>query len=377
MLMHHATSARPVVVGIPAKNEAAHIGACLRALAWQVGVRGLQAVVLVNNTTDDTAAVVRALQPALPMQVHLRLHELPPVRANAGHARRLAMQAAAELAGPRGVLLSTDADSRPAPDWMLRNLEALDRGADAVAGRAELAPEDHALIPPRLHADDARECAYAAALEEIACLLDPDPADPWPRHAEHSGASLCATAAMFAACGGIPDLPMGEDRAFFDALRRQDAIIRHAPEVRVLVSGRIYGRAAGGMADTIRRRLARPDLWLDDQLEPVSARIRRERLRVLAREAWRSAEPSALRQLARRLLLPVVDVAGVCGQARFGSAWSMLEERSPALRRQRVPVAGLPEEMRRAQRWLRLLRPGTAMEGPVALPSLAVARHLG
>ena len=373
--MHDPTRTRPVIVGIPAKNEASHIGACLRALAWQRGVRGHEVMLLVNNTTDDTVQVVRGLQATLPLPVHVIERTLPPAQANAGHARRLAMHAAAALAGPRGVLLSTDADSRVAPDWLLRNLAALDGGADAVAGRAELAPEDHALITPRLHEDDARECAYAATLEEIACLLDPDPHDPWPRHAEHSGASICATARAFAACGGIPDVPMGEDRAFFAALRRRDAVIRHAPEVRVLVSGRTDGRAAGGMADTIRRRLAAPDAWLDDQLEPVSAWVRRHRMRARARAAWLSGDPEALRDLACRLRLRVEEVRAACGHAWLGSAWSLLEGRSPTLVRRRMAVAELPGQMRQAGHWLVRLRPipQPDTEGPAAPPSRAVA----
>jgi hypothetical protein len=44
----------------------------------------------------------------------------------------------------------------------------------------------------------------------------------------------------------MPATPFGEDRAFFDALRRIDARIRHAPGARVVVSARIVGRAPGG-----------------------------------------------------------------------------------------------------------------------------------
>ncbi|WP_457836115.1 hypothetical protein, partial [Staphylococcus aureus] len=69
--------------------------------------------------------------------------------------------------------------------------------------------------------------------------------------------------------GGLEPTPLGEDRAFADRLRRADCRIRHAPEVWVTVSGRIEGRAVGGMADTIRRRLSRPDTLLDDRLEPA------------------------------------------------------------------------------------------------------------
>jgi len=44
-------------------------------------------------------------------------------------------------------------------------------------------------------------------------------------------------------------------------LRLVDTKIRHAPEVSVSVSGRLKGRAAGGMADMIRRRLVAPGIF--------------------------------------------------------------------------------------------------------------------
>jgi hypothetical protein len=73
---------------------------------------------------------------------------------------------------------------------------------------------------------------------------------------------VAAGSTLFSACGVYktlwaagPGTPLGEDRAFFDALRRVDARIRHVPGVRVVVSARIVGRAPGGMADTMRRRV--------------------------------------------------------------------------------------------------------------------------
>jgi hypothetical protein len=113
--------------------------------------------------------------------------------ANAGYARRLAMQLAEDFVTPHGVLLTTDADACVYPNWMSANLFALRQGADAVAGCVEIDPAEAVLIPPRLHENDARECAYAVLLDAISARLDWDPADPWPRHCEHSGASIAVT----------------------------------------------------------------------------------------------------------------------------------------------------------------------------------------
>jgi hypothetical protein len=209
------------------------------------------------------------------MPVHAVEHVFAPKDAHAGSARRLAMEIADRLAPPGIPLLTTDADGRAPADWLACNLFHLRRGIDAVFGRAVIDPVEAEHIPPALHQADARECAYAAALDEIAHWIDPDPDDPWPRHTEESGASIAVSRQAYRHSGGVPLVRLGEDRAFAAAIRRTGARIRHAPEVTVVVSGRILGRAEGGMADTIRRRLVAPDMELDAALEPVADRVAR------------------------------------------------------------------------------------------------------
>jgi len=85
------------------------------------------------------------------------------------------------------------------------------------------------------------ECAYAAALDKIASILVPEAWDPWPRHTEHSGASIAVTLAAYRLVGGMPPAPIAEDRRFFAALRAAGARIRHAPEIAVVVSGASWG----------------------------------------------------------------------------------------------------------------------------------------
>jgi len=268
-------------VVVPACNEAERIGGCLRALGDQAGARPDRVVVWVNNSTDETAARARALGAELPFEVRVVEQHYEPPMAHAGRARCDAMAYAAALSPEEGVLLTTDADGEVAPDWMMRTLEAFARfGVGAVFGRALLLPSDRALIPEHLHVDDAAELAYGALLERIESWLDPDPCDPWPRHSEHSGASIAVTKAAWALAGGVPAVPSGEDRAFHAALMRVGVRVRHALEVRVWVSGRLEGRAAGGMAETIARRIVKQDECLDEALEPVMVRFRRVRRRL-------------------------------------------------------------------------------------------------
>jgi AraC-like DNA-binding protein len=151
----------------------------------------------------------------------------------------------------------------------------------------------------------------------------------------------------------VPATPLGEDRAFFEALRRTDARIRHAPDARVLVSARILGRAPGGMADTMRRRVKRPDPFLDDRLEPATDWLRRVRLRQRLRVEWaagayRFALP--LPSIAARLGIQVSHLARLLTARYFGTAWVEIETASPRLRqRQRVPLEALAIETARAE----------------------------
>ena len=345
----------PVVVAIPARDEAAEIGPCLLALARQTA--RIDCVVLcLNNCRDDTAAVVKAHASELNFPLHVMELTLPQPRANAGQARRIAMNKAAILAGHDGVLLTTDADARVSPGWVAANLTALESGAEVVAGRAVIEPEGAKAIPAHLHAIDTRECAYATLLDEIYALVDPDPADPWPRHDEESGASIAATVTAYDRVGGMPAVTLGEDRAFFDVLRRYDTRIRHAPDVSVIVSARTEGRACGGMADTMRRRIERPDPFLDERLEPAAAGLRRARLRRLLRGLWSTPDQAALPSSAR-LGLDLARLTELLKAPHFGAAWAAAEMTSPALKhRARIPLEDLEVQTDRALRirnWLR------------------------
>ena len=349
---HHNGSLSPqsldtFAVAIPVRDEAERIAACLRALAGQEGAARPGVALVLNNCTDATEAIVRSLEPSLKLRIDLHCIDLPPGRAHAGTARALAMRRAAAMAGPGGVLLTTDADSVAPPDWLAANCAALRAGADAVTGRAVIDPDEARLIPEALHAADARECAYARLLDEIASLLDPEAHDPWPRHAEASGASIAVSVAAWRQVGGMAPLPAGEDRGFVDRLRRHDVRIRHAPEVWVRVSGRIEGRAPGGMADTIRRRLQAPDLFLDDQLEPADDAVRRARLRGTARRAFASG--TAPDGLANRLGVQAAWLRGILQGPHFGAAWAAIEAASPLLARRRVPVNDLAGQTARAR----------------------------
>ncbi len=346
------------LVAVPVKDEADRIAQCLCAIASQREVQADGIVLLINNTTDATADIVRQVGAGLQVPVHAIEHVFAPECACAGAARRMGMEHAASLLDDGGVLLTTDADGRVPADWIAANLWHLRAGVDAVAGRAVLDPAEAALIPQGLHEADAEECAYAAVLDEIAALLDPHPWDPLPRHVEHSGASIAVSLAAYRRAGGMPASSIAEDRHFFAALRDVGARIRHAPEIVVTVSGRTLGRAEGGMADTIRRRLSAPDPYLDGDLEPAWTAARRVWLRrcfsLVRRDP--AAGPPLLPVLARAAGLTQAQVSAYRQMPLEGDGWACLEAESTLLRRCQVRVADLPAEMAAASRICESLR---------------------
>lgn len=93
--------ASTAVVGIPVHNGADCIGPLLRSFAAQRTATPFAVLLLLNNCTDGTRTAVDGLAPALPFPVHALTRRLGRDRANAGTARRLAMQAAARSPAAR------------------------------------------------------------------------------------------------------------------------------------------------------------------------------------------------------------------------------------------------------------------------------------
>jgi glycosyltransferase involved in cell wall biosynthesis len=326
------------------RDEAKRIGNCLAALSRQSVPPG-HVVLVLNNCTDGTADTVRA-EPKPPYELSVIECQLEGPAASAGVARGLAMQHAASLV-KNGVILTTDADGEVPADWIKLNLRAIAEGADAVCGRAVIDPIEALLIPQHLHDDDAQEVAYGHTLDQIRSIILPDAADPWPRHQEDSGASIAITASMFRRIGGLPHLPSGEDRALIGSLGAIDARVRHDPQISVVVSGRIEGRAGGGMADTIRRRIVKQDEYVDDRIEPAGPAFRRFLFK--KQFGFLRRDPASLHEFARLLGITPALMADAVAARYLGLGWSRVEKASPLLSPRRVRFVDLPRETAIAQ----------------------------
>lgn len=355
------------IIAIPVCNEAERIGACLAAIGSQMGrgANSLGILLFLNNCTDDTASVVADIRRHLAPP--LRVIERDMVGAHAGWARREAMEAAArwldEAGAADAVILTTDADSRVPHDWVARNLAAIDAGADAVAGRIALDPDEAARLPDALHARGRLEGAYEAMLTELAAIVDPRGDDPWPCHWTASGATLGVRLAAYRRVGGMPAVPVGEDRAFMDRLIAADARVRHAPDIVVVTSGRLDGRAPGGAADTMKLRCETPDSPCDPRLEALPA--------ALFRYAWRR-RLQGLRASGRlgrtHLWAPFLGIGrdearAIAGLATSGQVWAGVEQASPRLAYRPLKPRDLSSQIGLARAALGLVRLAGRLRG--------------
>jgi hypothetical protein len=357
---------RRCVVAIPVRDEEQRLPACLSALAGQRDRRGRPVapdsfgiVVFANNCRDRSADLARSLGGQFSLPLRVVEASLSPTKAHAGNARRRAMELAEAWLGEErvrdGVILTSDADSRVSADWIATNLAAIDAGADAVLGDIAL-DEEGDLLPPALHRRGELESAYEALLTELSALLDPIDHNPWPHHATISAASIAITREAYLAVGGLPRVPLGEHKAFAAELLRLDRKIRFCPEVRVITSGRVEGRAPVGLADTLRLRSNDPGTFCDELLEPFRIAIKRAQWRGRLRRLRCAGKLVGDGAWARELGIPAPDAHRICRAPSFGAAWSAVEYKSPLFPRRLLRPAELPEQISGARRALARLR---------------------
>jgi glucosyl-3-phosphoglycerate synthase len=236
-----------ISVIVPAHNEEALIGSCLAALAEQKGISAeeYEVLLVLDRCTDATEA--RAMEVAT-QHPDLRLRLLEGPGRGAGHARRVGMEEAyARLLSsgrPEGLIVSTDADTVVAPDWLSAQLAAASRGARAIGGRIELRDDgDLAEGVAGWHAEQGR-------LRQRELLAGLNSADG-PFRAEHwqfSGASLALTASAYSEIGGLEPRAALEDEYLERALSRCGIPIERPLSVKVATSARLVGRAKRGLA---------------------------------------------------------------------------------------------------------------------------------
>ncbi len=340
------------VVVVPARDEEHRIAGCLRALAGQTpGAGAFETLVVLDACRDDTARVVR--ETAAQLGLPLRTIEGPG--AGAGAARRAGMEAACEAllrAGrPDGLIACTDADSRPARDWLERQHAHLAAGARAIAGLIELDGDEAAELPPGVRA--RRERDAATRLRRVRA------AEPDAGHHHFAGASIGVTAATYRQVGGIEPLVALEDAGFAARLAAHRIPILRAADVRVQTSARADGRVARGLSVDLavsswfERRRYRAGAFDLERLERekgdstvtviVPTKECAETIGAVLRE---TVGPLARRGLVDELV--VVDAASADGTAELAAAAGARVIQQDAVAGEHGPALGKGDAMWRA-----------------------------
>jgi glycosyltransferase involved in cell wall biosynthesis len=252
------------IVVVPARDEQEHIGACLEALGAQsVGAAAFEVIVVLDACLDDTESVVAAAG----AEAGLAVTMIAGPGQGSGPARRVGMDHACArmlaLNRPDGLIATTDADSRPAADWLQRQLTHRDAGASVIAGRIELDPAEAAQLPAA-----ARRVREQDATTRLRVVRR---GDPDAGHHHFAGASLAVTAATYRVAGGLGAEQTLEDEAFGQRLAARGIPVLRAADVVVMTSARANGRAARGLSVDLavagwlaRRRLRATDYDLGE-----------------------------------------------------------------------------------------------------------------
>ncbi len=305
-----------VAICIPVRDEAAELPRLFDALDLLERSEG-QAVhlcLLLDGCTDGSATLAERYRARSALSV--RIAGAATTAPNAGRARHRAMMLGIEALGNAamddggGILLTTDADSRPSPDWLVAMTTALAH-ADIVAGRVIRDTTRPAPLQDRIE-------RYFDTLFVLRRIVDPVPWEAPRTHHQVSGANLGMRAATYVAIGGFPPLASGEDARLVDDAARAGLRVRRDAASVVRTSDRRCGRAAGGLAETLRD-LDRGGAAAVQVAHPRDA-MWQYRLHALARTVFDSGDFAAL---GERIGLDRDHITGVARDCPDAEAFAM------------------------------------------------------
>ncbi|HEX3469519.1 MAG TPA: glycosyltransferase family A protein [Candidatus Elarobacter sp.] len=351
-------------IALPARDESGPIVRAIEAIVAQRRLDGLsldpdayELLVLVNGGADDTAEVAARCAARAPRHaIHVvRAGAHAPESRSVGAARRAVMDAAASRMLTRatieGAVLTTDADSFVAPDWVAQNLAAL-RTADAVGGRIVPDPVERTALPACLRAELDAKTVYEFALASLESALDPLPHDPWPRHWQRCGPSLAVRANSYVRAGGLPPLDRLEDFALYRALLAIDARFRHSVRVRVTTSLRLAPRAAGGFGSELAAMSALAGAGRTTLVEHPRTTHESIAARAALRRWWDERDPLDLDDALTGFAVTAAAFRErVASAASFGAALAAVEtlalERGVAQRRPQIAIGAASRALAR------------------------------
>ncbi|AEV82881.1 glycosyl transferase [Actinoplanes sp. SE50] len=217
---------RTLAVIVPAYNESTSIRATLAALAAQTD-RDFTLVVVDNASTDDTVAVVRAFPTPFPVEIVTEPERGAGTAADTGFRHAIANGAT--------LLSRTDADCRPAADWVATARRHLTAGADLVCGRSTPRRDEQPTLAERYVFPAA---VRAAALYGRYRKAHRQAGFRTPYVLIH-GHNLALTADLYQRCGGTAREALeagSEDVTLLNRARRHTSRIVRAEDLVVEAS---------------------------------------------------------------------------------------------------------------------------------------------
>ncbi len=322
-----------IVFAIPAKDEEDRITECIAAFENQtndegnaVARAGYEVLILVNNTTDAT--IERALAAKSHPGIHVVSVELPLPHAHIGWARRLAMEWASDRLRqnerPEGIIVSTDSDSRIAPDFVQQLTQIFsDQTVDAVGASLAVQSEVDGEVFDYLHSYFKLEGELRQRVQQESTFS--------LMHSHFSGAGIAVRQRVFDAVGGLSPLPYNEDKQLYYKLLQCDARILMSDRLVVHTSGRVLGRTEWGMAAQFRQ-------WQSagEKGEPVFVASARAQwlylqFQMALYEFWATRSPASQTEVclyleAYQLPEPVVFLSRIDFNNYFGQYWCCVWE---------------------------------------------------
>jgi hypothetical protein len=322
-------------VTVPSRDEEELLPSALWALAEQKTITGdpldherYEVILLINNTRDRSRQVAKKFQRLYPtFRLHVVEKHFDKSHSHNGYVRRLLMDEACHRLemrdGAHTAILSTDADSQVAANWISRNQEELASGAEAVGGRVVILPCQEAVLDPATRAVQRCDHLYRRLVSWMEDRFDPEAHDPWPRHHQHFGASLALTPRIYRFIGRLPPRRYFEDIALYQALIQHDVPLRHSNRVRVFTSARLTGRARLGLSSELKdwqlcgRKGLRVPVECRAFLEYLFTARRRFRNLWLEYQDTRELPADRVRELSRNIGISFSHVIAKLRAARY------------------------------------------------------------
>jgi glycosyltransferase involved in cell wall biosynthesis len=222
-----------VSVLIPARDEEDLLPRCLESVLQAskdlAGMASCDVVVAVDRSMDASFSIAQRMLRGAGAVIRSDAGIVGVARATAA---RVALRRRKHKT-PKIWLANTDADCWVPPDWLTKQLELAESGAEAVAGIVDVDSfEEHSVcVPQRFRS------SYA---------LFPD-----GTHPHVHGANLGVRADAYLRAGGWADLRTAEDHDLWARLQASGARRVSPSNVRVVTSGRRVGRAPMGFAGAL------------------------------------------------------------------------------------------------------------------------------